>query len=185
MAVAFRDLARSGFRPTGDLIFFGVADEEAGSAYGARWMADNHPDAIRADYVLTENGGLHQGAEDAPSIGINVAEKGVAWRRLRVDGVDTGFFRELVNGVVSGEEELSERLTVCVDRPMAQCDVMERVIILLGAWQLLNDPALPAPILIEESVDLAVRFGSDQSPGFVNGVLDRAAREWRGADAGH
>jgi N utilization substance protein B len=101
------------------------------------------------------------------------------------DGVDTGFFRELVNGVVSGEEELSERLTVCVDRPMAQCDVMERVIILLGAWQLLNDPALPAPILIEESVDLAVRFGSDQSPGFVNGVLDRAAREWRGADAGH
>ena len=86
MAVAFRDLARSGFRPTGDLIFFGAADEEAGSAYGARWMAENHRDAIRADYVLTENGGLHQGSEDAPSIGINVAEKGVAWRRLRVRG---------------------------------------------------------------------------------------------------
>ena len=86
MAVAFRHLARSGFRPRGDLIYFGVADEEAGSAYGARWMADHHPDAIRADYVLTENGGLHSGPAEAPAIGINIAEKGVAWRRLRVRG---------------------------------------------------------------------------------------------------
>jgi len=86
MAVAFRHLARSGFRPRGDLVYFGVADEEAGSSYGARWMADHHPDAIRADYVLTENGGLHSGPETAPAIGINIAEKGVAWRRLRVRG---------------------------------------------------------------------------------------------------
>jgi acetylornithine deacetylase/succinyl-diaminopimelate desuccinylase-like protein len=87
MAVAFRGLADSGFRPRGDLIYFGVADEEAGSAHGARWMADNHPDAIRADYVLTENGGLHSGPEAAPYVGVNVAEKGVAWRRLTVRGV--------------------------------------------------------------------------------------------------
>ncbi len=90
MAVAFRNLAdaaaRGAFRPTGDLIFFGVADEESGSAHGARWMADNHPDAIRADYVLTENGGLHSGPSDAPFVGVNVAEKGVAWRKLTVRG---------------------------------------------------------------------------------------------------
>ena len=86
MAVAFRRLARSGFKPTGDLIYFAVADEESGSAHGAQWMADHHADAIRADYVLTENGGLHSGPSHAPSIGINVAEKGVAWRRLRVRG---------------------------------------------------------------------------------------------------
>ncbi len=86
MAVAFRELARRDFRPRGDLIFFAVADEESGSAHGARWMADNERDAIWADYVLTENGGLHSGPADAPRIGINVAEKGVAWRRLRVKG---------------------------------------------------------------------------------------------------
>ena len=62
MAVAFRHLAPRGFRPKGDLIYFAVADEEAGSAHGARWMADHHPDAIRADYVLTESGGLHTAA---------------------------------------------------------------------------------------------------------------------------
>ncbi len=86
MAVAFRQLATSGFRPTGDLIYFAVADEEAGSAHGAQWMADHHPEAIRADYVLTENGGLHSGSPDAPAIGINIGEKGVAWRRLRLTG---------------------------------------------------------------------------------------------------
>jgi acetylornithine deacetylase/succinyl-diaminopimelate desuccinylase-like protein len=86
MAVAFCHLARSGFRPRGDLIYFGVADEEAGSAYGARWMADNHRDAMYADYVLTESGGLHGGAADSPTVTVNVAEKGVAWRRLRITG---------------------------------------------------------------------------------------------------
>jgi len=86
MAVTFRHLADSGFRPKGDLIFFGVADEESGSKYGAQWMADNHPDAIRSDYVLTENGGLHGGTDSRPTVSMNIGEKGVAWRRLRVRG---------------------------------------------------------------------------------------------------
>ena len=73
-------------RPRGDLIYFAVADEEAGSAHGARWVADHHPDAIRCDYLLTESGGLHDGSAEAPSIGVTVGEKGVAWRRLRVHG---------------------------------------------------------------------------------------------------
>ena len=86
MAVAFRHLATSGFRPTGDLIYFAVADEEAGSVHGAQWMADNHQDRIFADYVLTESGGLHSGPPSQRKIGINVAEKGVAWRRLTLKG---------------------------------------------------------------------------------------------------
>ena len=57
MAVAFRELARSGWRPKGTLIYFGVADEEAGGNWGAEWMCDHHWDAIASDYVLTEIGG--------------------------------------------------------------------------------------------------------------------------------
>ncbi len=86
MAVAFKDFARRGFRPKGDLILFAVADEESGSKHGAQWLADHEPDAIRADYVLTESGGLHSGPREAPFIGMNVGEKGVAWRKLRVRG---------------------------------------------------------------------------------------------------
>ena len=87
MAVAFRHLADTNFKPKGDLIFFGVADEESGSAHGARWFADNEPDAIRADYVLTESGGLHSGGDGKQQVGMVVGEKGVAWRKLRIRGV--------------------------------------------------------------------------------------------------
>jgi acetylornithine deacetylase/succinyl-diaminopimelate desuccinylase-like protein len=86
MAVVFKSLADRGFRPKGDLTYFAVADEEAGSAHGARWVADNHPDAIRCTYLLTESGGLHNGAEGNRSVGVTVGEKGVAWRRLRIKG---------------------------------------------------------------------------------------------------
>ncbi len=82
MAVAFNHLATSGFVPEGDLIYFAVADEEAGSTFGARWMADNHREAIDADYVLTESGGIHRGR----SISVTVGEKGTFWRNLVVRG---------------------------------------------------------------------------------------------------
>ena len=86
MTVAVRHLAAKGFRPRGDLIYFAVADEESGSVHGAQWMADHAAADIRADYVLTESGGLHSGPADAPFVSVCVGEKGVAWRRLRVKG---------------------------------------------------------------------------------------------------
>lgn len=84
MAVAFRELASTGFQPKGDLVYFGVADEEAGGVWGARWMVDHHWDAIACDYVLTEMGGWPHG--DGKKVGISVGEKGIAWRRLKVKG---------------------------------------------------------------------------------------------------
>jgi acetylornithine deacetylase/succinyl-diaminopimelate desuccinylase-like protein len=86
MAVAFRHLADRGFRPKGDLVYFAVADEESGSAHGARWVADHAAEAIRVDYVLTENGGVHSGPAEAPFVGVTVGEKGVAWRTLTLKG---------------------------------------------------------------------------------------------------
>lgn len=86
MAVVFRALADRGFRPRGDLVYFAVADEEAGSAHGARWVADHHRESIRTDFVLTESGGLHSGPDGSPRVSVSVAEKGVAWRRLTVRG---------------------------------------------------------------------------------------------------
>ncbi|RLE26356.1 MAG: peptidase M20 family protein [Actinobacteria bacterium] len=87
MAVAFRRLADEGFRPKGDLIYFGVGDEEAGGSWGAEWMVANHWDAIEADFVLTELGGWSSvGHDGTRNVTVNVGEKGLAWRRLRVSG---------------------------------------------------------------------------------------------------
>jgi len=87
MAVAFRRLANEGFQPKGDLIYFGVADEEAGGEWGAEFMVNEHWDAVGADYVVTELGGWSQvdGNGDRHIV-INVGEKGIAWTRLRVNG---------------------------------------------------------------------------------------------------
>ena len=87
MAVAFRRLAEEGFKPRGDLIYFGVGDEEAGGVYGAEWMVEHHWDAIAADYVLTELGGWSTQAPDGTrNVTVNVNEKGMSWRRLTVSG---------------------------------------------------------------------------------------------------
>ena len=87
MAVVVRRLAGEGFRPRGDLVYFGVGDEEAGGVYGAEWIAEHHWDAIEADYVLTEFGGWSSEASDGSRrVTVNVGEKGLAWRRLRVTG---------------------------------------------------------------------------------------------------
>ncbi|NKB42538.1 MAG: M20/M25/M40 family metallo-hydrolase, partial [Ilumatobacter sp.] len=86
MAVAFRQLADSGWQPKGTLIYFGVADEEAGGVHGAKFMTEQHWDAIGADYVLTEMGGFPAGKSEPRRAVINVAEKGIAGRRLRVTG---------------------------------------------------------------------------------------------------
>jgi acetylornithine deacetylase/succinyl-diaminopimelate desuccinylase-like protein len=87
MAVAFRHLARSGFKPKGDLIYFGVADEEAGGVWGAEWMFEHHPEVIDATYCLTELGGWSSVDDHGHRhVTVNIGEKGLNWRRLRVKG---------------------------------------------------------------------------------------------------
>jgi acetylornithine deacetylase/succinyl-diaminopimelate desuccinylase-like protein len=89
-AVAFKALARrpGGWRPRGTLVYLACADEEAGGTLGAGHVCERHWDALRANYLLTENGGtVSRGAHgDELNVTVHVGEKGVAWRRLRVKG---------------------------------------------------------------------------------------------------
>ncbi len=87
MAVAVRHLALDGFRPRGTLVFLAVADEEALGSYGAGWLVDHAPDAVHADYVLTELGGARVALPTPePRIVVAVAEKGPFWCTLTVRG---------------------------------------------------------------------------------------------------
>ncbi len=69
-----------------DLVFAGVADEEAGSRNGALFLAEQHPELVRAEYVLNEVGGytLHMG--QTRFYPIQVSEKGICWFEMRVEG---------------------------------------------------------------------------------------------------
>jgi acetylornithine deacetylase/succinyl-diaminopimelate desuccinylase-like protein len=86
MAVAFRRLATTGFSPRGTLVYAAVADEEASGTYGAGWLATHQLDAVRADYAVTESGGVPIVTPGGTRLPVIVGEKGCYWCRLRVHG---------------------------------------------------------------------------------------------------
>ncbi len=94
-------------------------------------------------------------------------------------GVDGDYFKALVHGVEQQGEALQVELQALLDRPFEQLDTMERILLLMGAWQFRHDPEVPFQVVLDECVDLANRFGSGQTHAYVNAVLDRAARDWR------
>lgn len=96
--------------------------------------------------------------------------------------VDEEFFEQLVRGVITDQAELDLSLQAFLDRPMVQVDLMEQVVLRLGAWQLLHCPEVPFRVVLDESIDLAHRFGSEQGHAYINGVLDKAAKSWRSAE---
>ena len=86
MAVAFRNLAASGFSPRGTLIYAAVADEEAKGLYGAEHLTANEADAVRCDYAITESGGIPMPSPSGMRLPALVQEKGPMWSRIKVRG---------------------------------------------------------------------------------------------------
>jgi len=95
------------------------------------------------------------------------------------DDVDTEYFQRLVRDVIAEGASLDEKLGPHVERIDTSLDPMERVILRIGAVELLRHPEIPCRVVIDEAVELAHRFGAEQGHSFVNGVLDRLARELR------
>lgn len=86
MAVAFKHLAREGFTPEGSLVYLAVADEEDLGAYGAGHLVEHHLDAVQADYVITESGGIPLPSPAGMKLPVIVGEKGSLWGKLRIGG---------------------------------------------------------------------------------------------------
>ncbi len=93
--------------------------------------------------------------------------------------VDTELFATLVRKVSAGQAGIDEKIAPFLDRPLAQLDVIEHVILSIGAYELLHSIEVPHQVVIDEAVNLAKQFGAEQGHTFVNGVLDKAARQWR------
>jgi len=85
-AVAIASLAREGFEPAGDLIFCATADEEVGAGFGASWLCEEHPDAVRCDYLINEGSGDRVELGGSAFYLCSVSEKKSAPFRLRVLG---------------------------------------------------------------------------------------------------
>ena len=93
--------------------------------------------------------------------------------------VDTELFATLVRKVSVGQAGIDEKIEPFLDRPLAQLDIIEHVILSIGAYELLYSIEVPHQVVIDEAVNLARQFGAEQGHSFINGVLDKAAKQWR------
>lgn len=79
-------LKRNGVKPKGDIILAATADEEKGGEAGAGWLVRNHPEKVRADYVINEGGGLAIPINGKNVYTIQTAEKGILWFKVKAKG---------------------------------------------------------------------------------------------------
>ena len=93
--------------------------------------------------------------------------------------VDTELFATLVRKVSTDQENLDEKIKPFLDRPVKQLDVIEHVILSIASYELLNSIEVPHQVVIDEAINLAKQFGAEQGHSFINGVLDKAAKQWR------
>ncbi len=96
---------------------------------------------------------------------------------------DQEYFEALVKGVAEHRAALDERLGVYLDRGIEQVDPIERAVLRIAAFELLHRVDVPYRVVLNEAIETAKRFGSDHGHTYINGVLDRAATEWRPGEA--
>jgi N utilization substance protein B len=93
--------------------------------------------------------------------------------------VDTELFATLVRKVSKDQADIDEKLAPFLDRPLKQLDVIEHVILSIGVYELMHSIEVPYQVVIDEAINLAKQFGAEQGHSFVNGVLDKAAKQLR------
>ncbi len=92
-----------------------------------------------------------------------------------------GFARTLAEGAHAHRTEADELLTANVTQwSIARMAPVDRNILRLGLYELLHHPETPPQVILNEAVDLARLFGGNDSPSFVNGVLDSIWQQVRG-----
>ncbi|HSX29356.1 MAG TPA: transcription antitermination factor NusB [Candidatus Saccharimonadales bacterium] len=94
---------------------------------------------------------------------------------------DTDFIAQLVHGVTEHEQALDEELQpVAPEWPIDQIARMDRVILRIGLYELKHGKDIPPKVVINEAVELAKAFGSENSSKFINGVLGTVLRNITG-----
>ena len=87
------------------------------------------------------------------------------------------YAREIVDGVIDNREAIDEQITTFAkDWSLARMPAVDRAVLRIGVWEILYNDEVPAAVAIDEAVELAKEFSTDDSGSFVHGVLGRIAR---------
>ena len=97
----------------------------------------------------------------------------------RLKNAQKSYFSDILHGVPKQLDKIDTALSDFVDREVEKIDPVERAILRIAVYELLNKPETPYRVVINEGVELAKCFGADGSHRYVNGVLDKVAQQQR------
>jgi N utilization substance protein B len=98
------------------------------------------------------------------------------WRELPGEAEGRPYADELVGGVRAQVEVVDERIRAASKNwRLERMTRVDRNLLRIGTWELLFKAEVPRAVVIDEAVELAKRYGTEESGAFVNGVLDRVA----------
>ncbi len=87
------------------------------------------------------------------------------------------YAREIVDGVDDHREEIDELIASYAQGwTIERMPNVDRAILRLSSWEVLHNPEVPAAVAIDEAVELAKQYSTDDSSRFVNGVLGKIAQ---------
>ncbi|MGV9193019.1 transcription antitermination factor NusB [Microbacterium sp. MC2] len=87
------------------------------------------------------------------------------------------YARDIVDGVIDNREEIDEHIvTHARDWKLDRMPAVDRAILRIGVWEIVFNAEVPTAVAIDEAVELAKEFSTDDSGSFVHGVLARIAR---------
>lgn len=102
---------------------------------------------------------------------------------FRVDNdfrhTDGDYFSAVLRGVTSDVDALEALFAPALDRSLEDLDPIERNLLRLGTYELRDRIDVPYKVVINEAVSLAKKFGATESHRYINGVLDKVARDLR------
>ncbi len=93
--------------------------------------------------------------------------------------IDDEFFRDILDEVLKDWEVLDQHIDTLADRPISQLDPIERAVLWVGFAELRSHPDVPAKVAINEAVELAKEFGTEDSFRYINAILDKASGDLR------
>jgi transcription antitermination protein NusB len=100
------------------------------------------------------------------------------WREFPGDAEGRPYSESLVRGVLEERGALDERIAHASEHwRLSRMTRVDRNVLRLGTWELLHEMDTPRAVILDEAVELAKRFGTEDSGAFVNGVLGRVADE--------
>ncbi len=100
------------------------------------------------------------------------------------DAVDGDYFNAILHGVAADADGLDATFACLLDRALDDLDPIEHTLLRMGTWELRERIDVPYRVVINEAVSLARKFGATDGHKYINGVLDKLARELRKAEAG-